>query len=378
MSIHTVAGSFGSGRVNRRQFLRYASAAGISWVLGGMVSSCAESPAIPGPARKTLEGLRIIDPHAHPDQFYALRPRQIDETSTLKKIRAVGMAASAFAAVGDLEFFSRSSSAPYYQSTRAQLQRVHDLAKAGKVNLVLKAADVPEFVNPEIPPGAILAIEGGDPLEGKPDRVNEFHRMGVRIITVVHYRNNELGDVMARFGNLDPGPYRNGLSQAGRKVIERMQELGIVVDVAHADSKTLRDIAGMNPRPLLDSHTSPCPAEEAGQCGRQRTWPDMELIAKTGGVVCTWPFAINRPDQRRMTFSDWAREILEMKNRLGIDHVGLGTDGGGSIPRFIQGYRDIRDLPRLATAMEEAGLSPEDIRAYMGGNVHRLLQTCIG
>ena len=342
-----------------------------------MVSSCAQSPVKPGSDRTTLEGLRIIDPHAHPDQFHHVRPHQIDNTSTLKAIKAVGMTASAFAAVGDMEFFSRSSAVPYYQSTLAQLQRALDLVKAGKVKLVLKASDIPTVVNPELPPGTILAIEGGDPLDGKPDRVNEFYRMGVRIITVVHYRNNELGDIMAQYRSLDPGPYQNGLTQAGRKVIERMQELGMVVDVAHAHPKTLRDIAGMNPRPLLDSHTSLCPFQ-AGQCGRQRTWQDMELVAKTGGVVCTWPMAFTRSSQMRRTFSDWAQEILEMKTRLGIDHVGLGTDGGGNIPRLIEGYRDVGDLPKLAQAMEEAGLTSQDIRAYMGGNVHRLLQTCIG
>jgi microsomal dipeptidase-like Zn-dependent dipeptidase len=149
--------------------------------------------------------------------------------------------------------------------------------------MVLKASDVPGVVNPENPPGAILAIEGGDPLEGKPERVDEFYQMGVRIITVVHYRNNELGDIMGSYGSMDPGPYKDGLTLAGRKVIERMQEVGMVVDVAHAHSKTLRGIVEMNPRNLLDSHTSPCPGEDLKRCHRQRTWKDMELIVKREG-----------------------------------------------------------------------------------------------
>ncbi len=364
--------------MKRRQFLQYSSAVGISWALGGMMSSCAQAPPRPVPERAIPGGLRIIDPHAHPDQFHNLRPGRIDESSTLEKIRAVGMAASAFAAVGDLENSSRSSFVPFYQNTRAQLQRVLVLVKAGKVKLVLKASDIPEVVNPGTPPGAILAIEGGDPLEGNPERIDEFYQMGVRIITVVHYRNNELGDIMAPYGSKNPGPYQNGLTQAGRKIVERMQEVGMAVDVAHAHPKTLRGIVEMNPRPLLDSHTSACPSEDLRRCHRQRTWKDMELIAKTGGVVCTWPFAFDRPDQRRRTFSDWAREIMEMKKRLGMDHVGLGTDGGGSIPRFIAGYRDVRDLPKLAAAMAEAGLSAEEIKAYMGGNVYRILHACIG
>jgi len=364
--------------MNRRQFLRYSSAWGVSWSLGGLIPSCAQAPPKPDADRAILQGLRIIDPHAHPDQFHHVRPSRIDKTSTLRAIKAAGMAASAFAAVGDLEFFRRSSKISYYSSTKAQLQRIHDLVKAGKVKRVLRSADVPAVVNPGDPPGAILAIEGGDPLDGKSERVDEFYRMGVRIITVVHYRNNELGDVMATWRGLNPGPYNNGLTQAGRKVIARMQEVGMVVDVAHAHSTTLKDIVGMNPKPLLDSHTNPCPTDDLRRCHRQRTWKDMELVAKTGGVICTWPFAYNRPDQQRRTFLDWAREILEMKKRLGMDHVGLGTDGGGGIPRLIEGYRDVRDLARFVAAMQEIGLSPEDIQAYMGGNVLRVLQQCIG
>jgi membrane dipeptidase len=364
--------------MNRRQFLRYSSSWGISLSLGGWTSSCAQAPPKPDGDQPVLQGLRVIDPHAHPDQFQHVRPSRIDKTSTLRAIIAAGMAASAFAAVGDREFFSRTSGISHYRSTKAQLLRVHDLVKAGKVKPVLKAADVPAAINQDGPPGAILAIEGGDPLEGRPERVDEFYRTGVRIITVVHYRNNELGDIMAPWRSLDPGPYKNGLTPAGRKVIERMEEIGMVVDVAHAHPTTLRDIAAMSSKPLLDSHTNPCPTEDPRRCRRQRSWKGMEQVARTGGVVCTWPFAYHRRDQQRRTFLDWAREILEMKKRLGMEHVGLGTDGGGNIPRLIEGYRDVRDLGQLAAAMEAVGLSPEDIKAYMGGNVHRVLQQCLG
>jgi microsomal dipeptidase-like Zn-dependent dipeptidase len=67
-----------------------------------------------------------------------------------------------------------------------------------------------------------------------------------------------------------------------------------------------------------------------------------------------------------------------MKRRLGMAHVGLGTDGGGSLPDLIEGYRDVRDLVRLVAAMQEVGFSHEEIAAYMGGNFHRVLKDCIG
>jgi membrane dipeptidase len=61
-----------------------------------------------------------------------------------------------------------------------------------------------------------------------------------------------------------------------------------------------------------------------------------------------------------------------------MEHVGLGTDGGGNLPGLIEGYRDIVDLPKLAKAMQEAGFSQEERAAYMGGNFYRVLRSGIG
>jgi membrane dipeptidase len=176
----------------------------------------------------------------------------------------------------------------------------------------------------------------------------------------------------------DPGPKNGGLTDTGRAVIERMGNLGMVVDVAHADHNTLEQIVEMNSGPLVDGHTSLCPGTDPAGCGRLRTWDEMELIARTGGIVCTWPLATGT----RRTFSDWANELLEMKHRLGIGHVGIGTDGGGHIPghlpALIDGYNDIRDLIQLIAAMQNIGFSRNEIAAIMGGNFYRVLKRCIG
>ena len=356
--------------MNRRQFLRSSATWGASLALGNIISSCAQAPI--KPQIDQLKGIRIIDAHSHPDQFHTNRRALLDETSTLDAIKAIRMAASPFSAVGDS---SRPYGAflPYYQSVKVQLERVKDLVKSGKVKLVLKAGDVPRGFEPDFTPGAILAIEGGDPLEGIPERVNEFYQLGVRMITLVHYRNNELGDIMAKYRNPAPCPARDGLTQAGRKVVGRMQELGMVVDVAHAHPLTLKQVVEITSKPLLDSHTSPCSEEDPSKCRRYRTWKDMELVAKTGGLICTWPMK----RLARKTFLDWAKEILEMKKRLGMNHVGLGTDGGGGV-HCLDGYRDVRDLVRLVAAMQEVGLAQEDIKSYMGENFYRVLRQCLG
>ena len=364
--------------MNRRQFLRYSAFCGLSVCLRSF-SLFPHSFSASKDDRPLLKGLQIIDAHAHPDR-YVYNSRPTDNTSTLKAIQKLGMVASCFAAVGDSVFLGQGRvSGTEYHSTKTQLEWwLKGIVKPGKVKLVLKSSDVPAAVNEDRPAGAILAIEGGDALRGNPDTVNEFYRLGVRIITLIHYRNNELGDTMRMWRNLDPGPPCNGLTAAGRKVVERMQDLGMVVDVAHAHTNTLKQIAEMSSKPLVDSHTNPCSIEDPLQCGRSRTWKEMELVAKTGGVVCTWPLGYTKGTTIRVTFSDWTKEILEMKKRLGMEHLGLGTDGGGGLPGFIDGYRDICDLIKLVKAMQEVGLSMDEISAYMGGNFYRVLRTCIG
>ena len=363
--------------MNRRQFLRSSAFCSLSVSLGSF-SPLAQSFSASKNDPPLLKGLQIIDAHAHPDRYVYNSP-PTDNTSTLKTIKKLGMVASCFAAVGDSVFLNQGRvPGTEYHSTKTQLEWwLKGIVKSEKVRLVLKASDIPAVLDGESPPGAILAVEGGDALRGNPDTINEFYRMGVRIMTLIHYRNNEIGDTMRMWRNLSPGPSSNGLTPAGRKVVERMQDLGIVVDVAHAHTATLRQIAEISSRPLIDSHTNPCSIEDPLQCGRSRTWRELEWIVKTEGVVCTWPLAYTRGATTRITFSDWAKEILEMKNRLGIEHVGLGTDGGGGLP-LIEGYRDIGDLSKLIKAMQEIGFSHNDIAAYTGGNFHRVLRSCIG
>ena len=102
-------------------------------------------------------------------------------------------------------------------------------------------------------------------------------------------------------------------------------------------------------------------------------------MAATGGVVCTWPYKWERAGGAgRLTLQDWAEENDEMKERLGSEHIGLGTDGGGALPAFVDGYESILDLPKLVKAMYEVGFGPRAIAAYMGRNVYRLMKECIG
>ena len=316
-----------------------------------------------------VAGMRIIDPHQHPDKNPTASK---DHSASYQFMKTIGAAAACYSAIGDFHNHRYYAGLSSYESTLRQLRWWLDgVVAEGKVNLVLKAADVPGPRSSR--PGAILGIEGGDALSGRVDRVDEFYKIGVRVITLVHYHNNEIGDIMHARRGSDPGPYRGGLSREGRAIIGRMQEIGMVVDVAHADIITLRQIAEMTQRPLIDSHTGL--RRQTGYYGRSRTFEEMEIVAGTGGVVCTWPVGWRRLPKK--TFHDWAAELMEIKRRIGMRHIGLGTDGGGGLSKVVEGYRDIRDLELLAQAMLTTGFSREDIAAFMGGNTYRVLALSI-
>lgn len=351
--------------MKRRDFLKNAALLGAALAAGAWPGVTQADPP-PG-----LAGLLIIDTHAHPDMGAFWR----DTSASWRYMAVAGLAVGSFAAIGDGRHIGLDRSYPGRSNRAIALEQLRNwregIIAAGKVALVAKAADIPA-PGPE-KPGAILGVEGGDALEGKVEAVDEFYRLGVRIITLVHYHNNELGDIMYARSGFDAGLPGGGLSAAGRKIVARMQTLGMVVDVAHAERKTLRDVAAVTDAPLIDSHTGPNYQDQPGGVGRTRSWAEMETVAATGGVVCVFPMA--QPGQ---TIAEWARVLKDMKDRIGAEHIGLGTDGGGSLPRLYGGYRDVRDLGKLVAAMAEAGFSAEEIAAFMGKNLHRVLAKCLG
>jgi microsomal dipeptidase-like Zn-dependent dipeptidase len=328
--------------MNRRDFLRNILNATMGMALVTTICPVlAQASATKG--KSLLDGMLIIDPHAHPDW---MNP----SSASFRFMKEVGMAASGYFAIGFLDPVGTIDN------------WMNKVVKKGHVKLVLKMSDIPAPGTET--PGAILGLEGGEALEGRVDRVDEFYKLGVRIITILHFNNNELGNA--------EGARSGGLTPKGRAVIDRMQELGMVVDVAHCSTATLSDVVAYCKKPVVDSHTLLCATENS--CGRARTWKEMEWIASTGGVVCSCPGAWNKLTNK--TILDWANELLDMKKKIGIEHIGIGTDGGGHMG-LVSGYNDVRDLTKLAEALTDVGFSREELAAFMGKNVYRVLGKCL-
>jgi microsomal dipeptidase-like Zn-dependent dipeptidase len=349
--------------MRRRDFLRNTLKATIGVALGGVIGPIPHLASATN-GKSLLEGMLIIDPHAHPDMNAEYWK---DQSASFRFMKEIGMAASGYFAIGDAPQKLRIPYGSYYDMAVRMIDYwMSTVVQKGQVKIVLKMSDIPAPGTET--PGAILGLEGGDALEGRVDRVDEFYKLGVRIITIVRVHNNEIGDIMSARRGLDPGPYSGGLTSKGRAVLDRMQELGMVVDLAHASTATLKDVVAYCKKPVLDSHTLLCATENS--CGRARTRKEMEWVASTGGVVCSCPGSWNR--QPGKTIRDWANELLEMKKNIGREHIGIGTDGGGGMP-LVSGYKDVRDLGKLAEALTDVGFTREEIAAFMGKNVHRVL-----
>jgi len=352
--------------MKRRDFLHSCSGFLLS-MLAAKQSVFGTETHEPASGEDIFKGMMIINAHAHPEEFYSDRLPK-DMSASMAGMKQLRMNASVFSALGDKE---RGGWEETFPGVMNQLACAMCYVKTGEAKLILKSSDISNPMGPKDPVGCILGIEGANPLEGNPEYFDEVYRYGVRIITLGHYLVNGFTDIMTK------PPKYGGLSSLGKQAIKKMDKLGIVIDVAHASHDSIKDIAGITERPLVDSHTSVCHNDKL-PCSRFRTWYEMEVVAKTGGVVCTWPMARRREGYQRETFLDWAKEILEMKKRLGIEHVGLGTDGGGHLPALVQGYEDVRDLRKLVAAMTDVGLTRDDIGAYMGGSFYRIFKAYTG
>lgn len=354
--------------MNRRVFLKNSGMIAGSALLSSTGLSCSSFRQSYQKQHTVLRDIPILDTHTHPNSFYrkAFQLRPHDMSCTLDQMVELGIEAGVFSAIGDYMARGRVLSARNdREAVHIQLDYLDRWVDRKLIFRITSASELPDNVSIGRQPGAIYGIEGGDALEGRIDNLEDFFQRGVRIITLVHYISNDLADSMTET------PRHLAISLSGRKIVNRMQELGVVIDVAHMSRYSLKDLVELVQVPVIDSHTNVVDFFQPGR--RQRSYEEVELIVRTGGIVCTWPLRY----LTRTSVRDWATEILQFKQRFGIEHIGLGSDGCGGLSRFVDGYRDIRDLISLAEAMVRVGLSKKDIQLFFGGNFKRVFESCV-
>jgi microsomal dipeptidase-like Zn-dependent dipeptidase len=315
----------------------------------------------------------IIDPHAHlPGTLSAP-----EEGYTFRAIRSAKMCATTMAVIGDNKTVVGADST--YIKAKEGIDTVRLWETQKFVKIIRRPSDIPLQPFNAGPIPVILAIEGGDAIGTSLERLNEFYGLGVQMITLVHGRaaidgsgDNQIGNDMRRHSSADEND--EGLTEFGYQVVRRMNRLGMIVDVSHASTQTLLDVASCTRAPIIDSHTSMLPPSiTIRESGRQRLYSEAEAIVRTGGVVCTYP--LNDPSCGRVSFNAWVAEIEEFKSHFGIRHIGLGTDSGGGVPRMPQ-WTGIGSVNDLEVVMRSGRLGALEISAFMGLNFLRVFTRC--
>ena len=230
----------------------------------------------------------------------------------------------------------------------------------GRLVLIRTAADLDALLarrgGGQPAAGALLGLEGAHALEGDLAGVDVLFDAGFRMIGFTHFFDNEVG------GSAH-GVQKGGLTELGRVVLRRMEQLGIAADLAHASPALIDDVLELTTRPVLVSHTG-----VKGTCDNARNLDDDRLrrIAATGGVVGIglWETAICGDGPER-----WAAAVRHAVDVAGVDHVGLGSDWDGAVAAIV----DAAGTAHLTAALMRAGFADDEVRRIMGGNVIRVL-----
>ena len=202
----------------------------------------------------------------------------------------------------------------------------------------------------------MLSIEGLHNLEGKRANLDRLFDAGFRMAGLVHFFDNELTGSMH-------GVKKGGLTPFGIEIIRAMEAKGMVVDIAHASHATVAQVLSMARKPVVSSHGG---VQATCKVNRNLTDDEIKGVAATGGVIGIgyWDAAVcdNSP-------AGIVKAIAHVRNLVGIDHVGLGSDFDGAVSTQF----DTSRLDAITQALINAGFSDADIAKVMGGNVLRLL-----
>lgn len=349
-------------KTNRRAFIRQSLLAGLGTSLLGFNTFESESESL-------AFDFITFDLHAHPGVFYTRGRGGFDDdssiVSTLTSMNEVGLSGLFMSLVVDSLVNKRTDSGivparefekgEAWKEYKRQLSETRAIITKYPLRFARSVKDLKKKNDRR--PAAFLACEGGDFLESA-DQVNEVYSDGVRAIQLVHYAPNPLGDLQTSQSQ------HNGLSALGKSVVKRMNEVGMVVDVAHASYQTVKDVAETSSKPIMLSHSILKLKEERPISARAITEEHAKLVASTGGLIGAWPSGFNS------SFDDYVANILRLIDVVGIDHVGLGTDMDSNYKPVLDNYSQLR---QLMIALKENGLSKDEVAKVAGGNAMRVL-----
>ena len=238
----------------------------------------------------------------------------------------------------------------------------------------------------------VFVIEGAAPIENEVDRVDILYGLGVRLMGITYSESNALGSGLKEEKD-------GGLTSFGKKVVERMNKLGMAIDCSHVGIETTLDVIEYSKQPIFLSHVGAKTLWDS-----KRLSPDKVLIAcaEKGGII-----GIEAAPHTTLTENNTSHSIYSymehfeyVKNLVGIDHVAFGPDTlygdhvglhhafaahlstngtqGGQVAfeevEYVKGIENPTEGSKnILRYLIKEGYSDEDIEKVMGGNVLRML-----
>ncbi|MEN2282259.1 dipeptidase [Algoriphagus sp. SE2] len=205
--------------------------------------------------------------------------------------------------------------------------------------------------------GAMLGIEGAHALEGSLENLDKVYESGVRMIGLTHFFDNELG------GSAH-GENGAGLTDFGKSVIKKMNELNIFIDLAHCSPAIIDDVLNMTNKPVMVSHIG---VRAVLDSQRNLTDDQIKRIAANGGIIgiAFFDMAVGEPELDGIIAS-----MKHIRDLVGIEHIALGSDYDGAVAVPF----DITGLPIIVEGLLNEGFTESEIKAIMGENVKRFFQ----
>ncbi|KIW03263.1 uncharacterized protein PV09_05483 [Verruconis gallopava] len=238
-----------------------------------------------------------------------------------------------------------------------------------------------------------IIIEGLHQIGNSVSFLRLYHRLGVRYATLTWNCHNKYADA-ALITDLEAGrttastPYWNGLSPAGIQLIKEMNRLGMIVDLAHVSKDTMIDVLGGNPEKTNGSLAPPIFSHSSAYsvCPHPRNVQDdvLDLVKKRNSLVMVnfspdfvackasnSSDGLPTADPENATLDQVVKHIMHIGERIGYDHVGIGTDYDG-IESTPKGLEDVSKFPDLVAALLRAGVSDSDAAKVVGWNMLRV------
>lgn len=212
--------------------------------------------------------------------------------------------------------------------------------------------------------GILLAIEGGDAIEGSLEVLSVFSRLGVKMMTLTWNKSNRIGD--AGLDSLSP---HNGLSKFGKQVVREMEKLKMIVDISHASERTFWDVYENTSAPFIASHTGVYSVRE-----HKRNLRDGQIkaVAERDGVIGVFFLPKYISKKRPVTVEDVADHIDRIKEIGGIDTIAIGSDFDGMSEK-TRNLEHAGKLINLTKTLKKRGYRESDVKKILGGNFLRVL-----